>query len=112
VGFVWHVALRYCRSTRADAHIRVLSTLTGGGLALGTAALVLALAALSGFQNHLLAAARTYSPALQIELAGGSGDNWRREERDALSRSMNVKFTTPRSLMDLVGDQTYQRLQA
>ena len=72
MGFVWHVALRYFRSTRADAHIRVLSSLTAGGLAVGTAALVLALAALSGFQNHLLQDLAQYTPALQVELRGGA----------------------------------------
>jgi len=70
VGFVWHVALRYFRSTRADAHIRVLSSLTAGGLAVGTAALVLALAALSGFQNHLLRDLAQHTPTLQVELGG------------------------------------------
>ena len=72
MGFVWHVALRYFRSTRADAHIRVLSSLTAGGLAVGTAALVLALAALSGFQNHLLRDLAQHTPALQVELGGGA----------------------------------------
>ena len=72
MGFVWHVALRYFRSTRADAHIRVLSSLTAGGLAVGTAALVLALAALSGFQNHLLQDLARYTPALQVELRSGA----------------------------------------
>ncbi len=70
MGFVWHVALRYFRSTRADAHIRVLSSLTAGGLAVGTAALVLALAALSGFQNHLLRDLAQHTPALQVKLGG------------------------------------------
>ena len=70
MGFVWHVALRYFRSTRADAHIRVLSSLTAGGLAVGTAALVLALAALSGFQNHLLRDLAEHTPTLQVELGG------------------------------------------
>ena len=70
MGFVWHVALRYFRSTRADAHIRVLSSLTAGGLAVGTAALVLALAALSGFQSHLLRDLAQHTPTLQVELGG------------------------------------------
>ena len=70
MGFVWHVALRYFRSTRTDAHIRVLSSLTAGGLAVGTAALVLALAALSGFQNHLLEDLAQHTPTLQVELGG------------------------------------------
>ena len=72
MGFVWHIAVRYFRSTRADAHIRVLSTLTAGGLAVGTAALVLALAALAGFQNLLLEDLARHTPALQIEFGGGS----------------------------------------
>lgn len=71
MGFVWHVALRYFRSTRADAHIRVLSSLTAGGLTVGTAALVLALAALSGFQNHILQDLVRHTPSLQVELGGG-----------------------------------------
>ena len=70
MGFVWHIAVRYFRSTRADAHIRALSTLTAGGLAVGTAALVLALAALAGFQSHVLEELVRHTPALQIELAG------------------------------------------
>ena len=74
MGFVWHVALRYFRSTRADAHIRVLSSLTAGGLTVGTAALVLALAALSGFQNHILQDLVRHTPSLQVELGGGGGD--------------------------------------
>ncbi len=73
MGFVWHVALRYFRSTRADAHIRVLASLTAGGLAVGTAALVLALAALSGFQNHLLEDLVRHTPTLQVEPGGRSG---------------------------------------
>ncbi len=72
MGFVWHIAVRYFRSTRADAHIRALATLTAGGLAVGTAALVLALAALAGFQNLLLEDLARHTPALQIELGGGS----------------------------------------
>ena len=72
MGFVWHIAVRYFRSTRADAHIRALSTLTAGGLAVGTAALVLALAALAGFQNLLLEDLARHTPALQIELGGAS----------------------------------------
>ena len=70
MGFVWHVAVRYFRSTRADAHIRTLSRLTAGGLAVGTAALVLALAALAGFQDVLLDDLARHTPALQIELSG------------------------------------------
>ncbi|MDE2690985.1 MAG: FtsX-like permease family protein [Acidobacteriota bacterium] len=71
MGFVWHIAVRYFRSTRADAHIRALSTLTAGGLAVGTAALVLALSALAGFQNLLLEDLARHTPALQIEFGGG-----------------------------------------
>ncbi len=72
MGFVWHIAVRYFRSTRADAHIRALSTLTAGGLAVGTAALVLALAALAGFQNLLLEDLARHTPALQIEFGRGA----------------------------------------
>ncbi len=80
-GFVWHVALRYFRSSRSDSHIRTLSSLTAAGLAVGTAALVLALAALAGFQKHLLDDLERSTPALQIELTGGG-----RETAETLAR--------------------------
>ncbi len=66
------VALRYFRSTRQDALIRLLSRITAGGLALGVAALILALAALSGFQHRLLEEVRLRTPALQARLVGSA----------------------------------------
>jgi lipoprotein-releasing system permease protein len=62
------VALRYLRSTRKDAFISLLSRITGAGLAVGVAALILALAALSGFQSRLLGDVERRTPALQVEL--------------------------------------------
>jgi lipoprotein-releasing system permease protein len=62
------VALRYLRSTRKDAFISLLSRITGAGLALGVAALIVALAALSGFQARLLGDVELRTPALQVEL--------------------------------------------
>ena len=47
------VAIRYLKSTRRDAFITFLSMTAAGGIALGVAALILALAALSGFQAAL-----------------------------------------------------------
>lgn len=63
------LALRYARSTRKDASIRFLSGVTAAGIALGVAALILAVAALSGFQATLLEETLARSPLLQVELA-------------------------------------------
>ena len=60
------IAWRYFRSTRKDASIRFLSTMTAGGIALGVAALVLAVAALAGFQTELLSQILARTPALQV----------------------------------------------
>jgi lipoprotein-releasing system permease protein len=60
------VALRYLRSARSDAFIHLLARITAGGLAVGVAALILALAALSGFQNRLLADVRARTPRLEL----------------------------------------------
>ena len=62
------VALRYLRSTRKDAFISLLSRITGAGLAVGVAALIVALAALSGFQARLLGDVQRRTPALQVEI--------------------------------------------
>ena len=62
----WLLALRYFRSTRKDASIRFLSSMTSGGIALGVSALVLAVAALSGFQARLLEQILARTPELQI----------------------------------------------
>ncbi|MEE8278067.1 MAG: FtsX-like permease family protein [Thermoanaerobaculia bacterium] len=66
--FPLHVALRYLRSTRRDAFIRFLSAVTGAGITLGVAALVLALAALSGFQEALKGEILARTPEIEVEL--------------------------------------------
>ena len=64
--FELFVAMRYLRSARSDAFIHLLARITAGGLTLGVAALILALAALSGFQRRLLADVRERTPRLEI----------------------------------------------
>lgn len=66
--FELFLAWRYLRSTRSDAFISLLSRITALGLALGVAALVLALALLSGFQNVLVTDLRQHTPTLDVEL--------------------------------------------
>ncbi|HVR29273.1 MAG TPA: FtsX-like permease family protein [Thermoanaerobaculia bacterium] len=51
--------------------MRFLSAVTAGGIALGVGALILAVAALSGFQTTLLREVLSRSPRLQVELAPG-----------------------------------------
>jgi lipoprotein-releasing system permease protein len=65
------LALRYARSPRREASVRFLSAVTAGGIALGVGALILAVAALSGFQTTLLAEVLARSPRLQVELGRG-----------------------------------------
>lgn len=68
------VALRYLRSTRKDAFISLLSRITGAGLAVGVAALIVALAALSGFQSRLLGDVQRRTPALQVEIPAAADE--------------------------------------
>jgi lipoprotein-releasing system permease protein len=65
-SFELFVAKRYLRSTRSDAFIHLLARITAGGLTVGVAALILALAALSGFQRRLLADVRERTPRLEV----------------------------------------------
>ncbi len=62
------VALRYLRSTRRDAYITFLSLSATGGIFLGVAALILALAALNGFQTALRNETLARTPQIEIEV--------------------------------------------
>src|SRR6185369_15034933 len=62
------LALRYLRSTRRDAFASFLSAVAAGGLALGVAALILALAVISGFQDALRAELLGRTPQVDLDL--------------------------------------------
>lgn len=62
------LALRYLRSTRKDAFVTFLSAVAAGGVALGVAALILALGALSGFQRALRSEILARTPHLEVRL--------------------------------------------
>ncbi|HEX2253464.1 MAG TPA: FtsX-like permease family protein [Thermoanaerobaculia bacterium] len=66
--FPLQLALRYLKSTRRDAFASFLSAVAAIGLALGVAALVLSLAALSGFQAVLKSEVLDRTPRLEVEL--------------------------------------------
>jgi lipoprotein-releasing system permease protein len=65
-GFPLHVALRYLRSARRDAFTSFLSAVAAGGIGLGVAALVVALAALSGMQRALREEILARTPSLAV----------------------------------------------
>ena len=77
--FLWRLpfplllALRYLRSTRKDAFVSFLSAVAAGGIGLGVAALVLALAALAGLQQALRGEVLARTPHLEIELPPARG---------------------------------------
>ena len=62
------LALRYLKSTRKDAFVTFLSAVAAAGVALGVAALILALAALSGFQHALRTEILARTPQLEVVL--------------------------------------------
>lgn len=66
--FSFALALRYLRSTRKDAFVSFLSLVAAVGIGLGVAALVLALAALTGMQEALTGEILARTPAIEIEL--------------------------------------------
>lgn len=74
MSFPLLLALRYLRSTRRDAFVSFLSAVAAGGIALGVAALVVSLAALSGFQRVLIDEVLARSPKAEIELPAASGE--------------------------------------
>lgn len=62
------LALRYLRSTRKDAFVSFLSVVAAAGIGLGVAAMVLALAALTGMQQALTSEILARTPAVEIQL--------------------------------------------
>lgn len=68
---VWDLARRYLRSARRDSFTRFLSATAAGGMAVGVAALVLALAALTGFQQALKAEILARTPEIEARLPAG-----------------------------------------
>jgi lipoprotein-releasing system permease protein len=64
--FPVELALRYLKSTRKDAFVNFLSLVAAIGIGLGVAALVLALAALTGMQKALRAEILERTPALVV----------------------------------------------
>jgi len=66
--FALSLALRWLRSTRRDAFTSFLSLVAAGGIGLGVAALVLALAALDGMQKKLREEILSRTPSLEISL--------------------------------------------
>lgn len=62
------LALRYLRSTRRDAFATVLSFFAAFGLALGVAALIIALAMISGFQSALRTELLGRTPQIEVAL--------------------------------------------
>ncbi len=67
------VALRYLKSTRRDAFVSFLSAAAVGSLALGVTALILALAALTGFQEALKSEIFARTPEIEIAVPAGEG---------------------------------------
>jgi lipoprotein-releasing system permease protein len=67
------LARRYLRSTRRDAFTSFLSKVAVGGIALGVGALILSLAALSGFQAAVRGDVLARTPQIEVELPAGNG---------------------------------------
>ncbi len=65
------LALRYLRSTRRDAFATFLSVVAAGALGLGVFALVIVLAAISGFQDALRTELLGRTPQIEVELPPG-----------------------------------------
>lgn len=72
LSFPLYLALRYLRSARRDAFVTFLSATAAGGMAVGVAALVLALAMLSGLQGALRSEILARTPELEALLPAGA----------------------------------------
>lgn len=63
------LAGRYLRGGRKDSFVKFLSVVASGGIAVGVAALILALSALAGFQSALRSEILARTPEVEIRVA-------------------------------------------
>lgn len=90
--FAAWVAWRYLRSTRRDAFISFLSLVTVGSIALGVGALILSLAALTGFQGALSREVLARTPAIRIDPAAGTDTQRMRDVVESLAGVTSVRW--------------------
>ncbi len=90
---VLDLARRYLRSARRDSFTRFLSATAAGGMAVGVAALVLALAALTGFQQALKAEILARTPEIEVRLAAGADVDSARRRLAAIAGVDRVQLT-------------------
>ncbi len=64
------LARRYLSSGRKDSFVTFLSFVAAGGIAVGVAALILALSALAGFQSALRSEILLRTPEIEVEVVG------------------------------------------
>lgn len=94
-SFPRYLALRYLRSTRRDAFVSFLSAVATGGIALGVAALIVSLAALSGFQAVLIDEVLARSPELEVELPVTAGDTEVTRALEIVAAAPGVRSAQP-----------------
>ncbi len=87
------LALRYLKSTRRDALATFLSVVATGSIALGVAALILALAMLSGFQRALKAQILARTPEIEVALPAGADPELFRRAAAAVPGVQGVHLT-------------------
>jgi lipoprotein-releasing system permease protein len=87
-----YLALRYLRSARRDAFVTFLSATAAGGMALGVAALVLALAMLSGLQGALRSEILARTPEIEAVLPTWADPTLARDRASALDGVLDARL--------------------
>lgn len=88
------LALRYLRSGRRDSFVSFLSAVAGGGIAMGVAALILALSALAGFQSALRDEILQRTPEVEVEVADRARASALKERLQTIPEVRSAQLTT------------------
>jgi lipoprotein-releasing system permease protein len=89
------LALRYFRSTRRDAFTTFLSVVAVAAITTGVGALILALSALSGFQDLLRGEVLSQTPDVEVELPPGLPPGGADEVAEAIRGVPGVREVRP-----------------
>jgi lipoprotein-releasing system permease protein len=114
--FELHLALRYLRFHRGSAFLSLITLISAAGVAVGTAALVIALALMSGFQKDLRDRILRGSAHLTVMSVGGStfeldpGFLARLEDVPGVARAGAVLYTPAMLADEDLGSPAYVQI--
>jgi lipoprotein-releasing system permease protein len=69
-AFEWMIAMRYLRAKRKEAFVSVISVISGVGIALGVAALIIVMSVMGGFRHQIIKSLLGFNGHVLVQAVG------------------------------------------